>query len=100
VVFAVHQQSPAVAVRLQVVDVGARDFHRAHRLETERPEQRAIAEVLELLVVRHGAKQQRQLDFRQVAEVFGGTAIARGADADGRIVRAEAALVVRRASSR
>jgi hypothetical protein len=57
VVLAMDQQCPAVAVTLQVVDVGARDFHRAQRLQAEQPKQRAIAQVLELVIVWHGTKQ-------------------------------------------
>ena len=46
-VLAVDQQSPAVAVALQVGDVGARDLDGSQRLEAEQAEQRAIAQVLQ-----------------------------------------------------
>ena len=77
VVLAVDQQRPAVTVALQVGDVGAGDLDGAQRLQAEQTEQRTIAQVLELVVVRNSAKQQRQLDLRQVAEVLGRAAIAR-----------------------
>src|SRR5262249_57865675 len=90
VVLAVDQECPAVAVALQIGDVGAGDLHRAQRLQAKESEQRAIAQVLELLVVWDSAEQQRQLDLRQIAKVFGCAAIARGADADGWIVNTQA----------
>jgi hypothetical protein len=45
--------------------------------------------VLQLLVMRHHAEQQRQLDLGQIAEVLGRPPIARGANASRRIVRAQ-----------
>ena len=59
VVFAVHQQCPAVAMALQVGDVGTRDLHRTQRLQAQQTEQRAIAQVLGLVIVWNSTKQQR-----------------------------------------
>ena len=44
--------------------------------------------VLQLVIARHGAKQQRQLHLGEVADVLGRSATARRADADGRVVGA------------
>jgi hypothetical protein len=78
-----------VAVPLQALDVRPRDLHRTKRLQTEQPQQRAIAQVLELVVSRDGAKQQGELHLGQVAKVLWGAAIARRADAGGRVVGAQ-----------
>ena len=46
--------------------------------------------MLEVVVARYGAEQQRQLDLGEVTEVLGCTAIARRADPDRRVIDAQA----------
>ena len=90
VVLAVDQERPIVAVALQVGHVCGGDLDGAQGLQAEQSEQRTIAQVLHLLVVWHGTKQQRQLNLGQIAEVFGCAAIARRTDTAGRVVGAQA----------